>query len=380
MKTSIFSKKPAQSQNESRDSLKLSESKNLPNTKFIKNSKISTQSPRLYAEWEKQRAILLALPHKYSDWKSILKEVRVCFERIIKAICVRERVYLCIDSRDKSGLKFIQQHCKKQLKSGNLQVFRILLNDTWVRDFGPISIQQNGCNENLNFIFNGWGLKFSANFDNQVNTRLHEFGILENLSRQSLVLEGGSIDSNGEGLLLTTTNCLLEPNRNAHLSKAEIEKILCETFGLKKIFWLEHGFLAGDDTDSHIDNLARFIAPKTIAYVKCEDSKDIHFENLAKMEDELKALRDESGAPFKLVPLPLPKPQFYKKERLPASYVNFLFVNGALLVPTYNDKKNDKRALEALRAELPHLEVLGIDCTTLIKWHGSLHCASMQLY
>ncbi len=348
--------------------------------KAFASSKNPTQSPRLYAEWEKQRAILLALPHKHSDWKSMLKEARVCFEHIIKLICARERVYLCIDPRDKSGLKFIRQHCKKQLKSGNLQVFRIPLNDTWVRDFGPISITENGLNKNLNFTFNGWGLKFSANFDNQINTRLHELGILENLSKQNLVLEGGSIDSNGQNLLLTTTNCLLEPNRNAHLSKIEIEKILCETFGLTKIFWLEHGFLAGDDTDSHIDNLARFIAPKTIAYVKCEDSKDMHFEILAKMENELKALRDENDAPFKLVALPLPKAQFHKKERLPASYVNFLFINGALLVPTYNDKKNDKRALEALRAELPHLEVVGIDCSALIKWHGSLHCASMQLY
>ena len=335
---------------------------------------------RLKAEWEEQRAILLSFPHKHSDWQDLLQSARKCFVRIIKCIAKFESVYVCVDPRDKKGLELVQKSCKKELRAGNVQIFRVYSNDIWARDFGAISIQKNGANTLLDFGFNGWGLKFRANFDNQTNRALYKLGVFENLLTQDLILEGGSIDSNGCGLLLTTSQCLLEANRNPHLSKQEIHSRLLKIFGLKKVLWLENGSLCGDDTDSHIDNLARFIAPKTIAYAKCEDKLDVNFKPLEAMERELFALRDENDKPFRLIALPLPKARFYKGERLPASYVNFLFVNNALLVPTYKDKKSDKKALQILSDELPHLKVLGIDCTTLIKWHGSIHCASMQLY
>ena len=342
---------------------------------------------RMRAEWEKQRAILLALPHKKSDWKSILSKARKCFAEIISHIVLFEEVWVCADPRDKSAKKFLQQHFSQEIKAGRLRIFEVRYNDTWVRDYGVITL---ACNEDkqgkradtmlLNFGFNGWGLKYAANYDNALNSELQRLGVFSNLCNQGLILEGGSIDCNGAGLLLTNTQCLLQKNRNPHLDKDALDSLLCKILGVKRVLWLHSGFLRGDDTDSHIDTLARFIDERTIAYTVCEDSADEHYEALQAMQKELRALKDSEGRAFNLLPLPLPKPRFYKKVRKPARYVNFLFVNSALLVPTYKDKKNDKRALDTLQNALPHLQVIGVNCVDLIKWNGSLHCATMQIY
>ncbi|OBV28475.1 hypothetical protein BKN38_09675 [Helicobacter sp. CLO-3] len=294
-------------------------------------------------------------------------------------------------------------------------------NDTWARDFGAISVEdlapQNAPNASqnaldstqsapksttpkhdnapseqtnaqtrqnlrlINFVFNGWGLKFGANFDNQITPNLHKIGALKGaLESHPFVLEGGSIDTDGAYSALTTSACLLEPNRNATYTKSDIERRLRDTLGIKRVLWLANGYLAGDDTDSHIDMLARFLTPDTIAYIACDDENDEHYDSLRAMEQEILALRTIDGAPYNLVRLPFVSAIYDEGgARLPASYANFLFVNGALLVPTYADK-NDDVALQMLREALPNRQVIGVDARTLIRWHGSLHCVTMQLY
>lgn len=334
----------------------------------------------LRAEWEEQKAVLVGFPHKKSDWKPMLKEAQECIIGFIKQIAEFECVWVCVDPRDKDAKKLLLKACKKELKNGLLRIFDVRSNDIWARDFAPLTIRKNHQNLLLDFGFNGWGLKFGANYDNAMSGTLHAMGVFDNLHTQALVLEGGSIESNGTGIALTTTTCLLEKNRNPHLNKQEIESTLLRVLGLKQILWVESGFLRGDDTDSHIDMLARFIDERTIAYVKCEDRDDEHHEALREMERELRGFRDLEGRAFRLVALPFPKPIYHKKERLPASYANFLFVNGGLIVPTYGDKKNDKKALKILQEALPNRRVVGVKAKSLIKWHGSLHCASMQMY
>lgn len=281
----------------------------------------------------------------------------------------------------------------------SLHIVRVPTNDTWARDFGVISVElespqnlaenpsqnmaQNKAGQRdkqiqlLGFTFNGWGLKYPAFYDNKVTRSLFR---ADCVTQMDMVLEGGSIDSNGAGVLLTNTQCLLESNRNPHLCQAEIESKLKAYFGLDSVLWLTQGYLAGDDTDSHIDTLARFISKDTIAYVKCEDKEDEHFQSLALMESELQALKQANGEPYKLVALPFTQAIFDEQgQRLPSSYANFLFVNGALLVPTYGDI-NDEKAIKVLAQALPSHRVVGIDCRSLILWHGSLHCVTMQMY
>lgn len=380
-----------------------------------KSSHLSRQTKksqiRLKAEWEKQRAILLSFPHANSDWASHIDEARECFVEIIKAITQFEKVIICLDTQDLQGFEFLQNEfasdftktaiknphtfCFSTLKlSQSITIAFVPTNDTWARDFGVITLSSQSQkkppkNILLNFCFNGWGLKYSANFDNQINANLKKMKILKDTMRTiDFVLEGGSIDTDGAGTLLTTSACLLEPNRNPSLSKSQIQSKLKKTLGISRVLWVDFGYLRGDDTDSHIDMLARFVDGQTIAYVGCDDTNDEHYEELAKMQAQLKSFRQKNGKPYKLIRLPFVSAIYEasddsassdKKERLPASYANFLFVNGGLLVPTYDDK-NDKKAIEILSNALPHLRVVGVNARTLIKWHGSLHCITMQLY
>jgi agmatine deiminase len=253
-------------------------------------------------------------------------------------------------------------------------------NDTWARDFGPIAIEEYGEQVLLDFGFNGWGLKFAAHRDNQITRHLAGLGLFTARHQPvGLILEGGSIESDGNGTLLTTAECLLNPNRNPHLRKSDIELALGHRLGADHILWLENGYLVGDDTDSHIDTLARLCPNDTICYVKCDDPDDEHYSALQAMEAELHAFRTRSGAAFRLLPLPWPKATFDEDgERLPATYANYLVINGAVLVPTYDDPA-DAAALATVAAAYPEREIIGIDCRPLILQHGSLHCVTMQL-
>lgn len=336
---------------------------------------------RMRAEWEKQRAILMAFPHQKSDWVNYLEEARENFIVIARNILRFEDVVMCVDIDDKVGEAILKKEFAQEIKEGKMRLYLIACNDTWARDFGAINLEENGKNVLLDFMFNGWGLKFASNWDNQINStlkRMGEFGEDE-LRKGAMILEGGSIESDGRGTILTNTQCLLEGNRNAWLTQKEIEEKLKDILGATRILWLCSGYLRGDDTDSHIDTLARFISPSKIAYVGCEDEKDEHYIALKKMEEELKSLRDCDGRAYELIKLPFVSPIFEKGERLPATYANFLLINHALLMPIYGDK-NDALALEILQRALPDREVIGIPSQTLIKQGGSLHCVTMQLY
>ena len=337
-------------------------------------------SKRFYAEWEAQDGILLSFPHTNSDWKPYLEEVRRLYCAILIEILKVEACILICDCRDNTQ-NIIQNYCNA--KNINTEILKRLYcielpsNDTWARDFSGITICKNGKNIVLDYGFNGWGLKFASNFDNEITHKLQKLGILKRVKTKKLILEGGSIESNGKGILLTNTQCLLERNRNPSYSKAQLEKILKKDLGMEKILWLDSGYLSGDDTDSHIDTLACFIARNTIAYVACENKNDEHYVALSKMECELKALRNLKNKPFKLVKLPFTAPKYYNNERLPATYANFLFINGAILLPIYNDK-NDTLAIQTLQKACPKHKIIPIDCSVLIRQHGSLHCISMQ--
>lgn len=334
-------------------------------------------NPRLPAEWEIQDGVLLAWPHEGTDWSEMLDEVRPVFADIIRHITRFERVLLTAPDRSEAA---------DYLESAGVDTDKLIIcelpnNDTWARDFGPITVIYNDKPVLLDFGFNGWGLKFPANHDNLISKRLKEMGPLKpNLNTIGLVMEGGSIESDGLGTILTTSECLLSPNRNPQLNKSDIEQALASLVGARRILWLNHGWLAGDDTDSHIDTLARICPDNTIVYQACGNPQDEHFETLKLMETELKRFRAPDGSPYKLIALPWPTARFDKAaHRLPATYANFLVINRAVLVPTYRDQENDQKALELIGTAFPGREIIAIDCLPLLEQHGSLHCVTMQL-
>jgi agmatine deiminase len=332
---------------------------------------------RLPAEWEEQDGILLAWPHTATDWVDDLARVEPVFAAIAAAVSRFETVLIVTPEP-----QAVPVHLANAGTDMNrVRIFPVPTNDTWTRDFGPITVYEDGRPVLLDFGFNGWGLKFAADLDNQVTSRLAESGAFKPLSRRvpGLILEGGSIESDGAGTLLTTAECLLDPNRNPHLGRAGIEGELHRWLGAERILWLENGYLAGDDTDSHIDTLARLCPQDTIVYVSCIDPKDEHHGALNRMVMELQGLRTPQGTPFRLLPLPWPAARYDDEgRRLPATYANFLVINGAVLVPTYDDP-NDQAALAVIGQAFPDREIIGIDCQPLILQHGSLHCVTMQL-
>ncbi len=328
---------------------------------------------RVPAEWERQNFVLMSFPHENTDWADNLKDSLLPFIRIAQAIAYKEAVYIIC--RDKS--KISSMFCSTR----NISFIEVETNDTWIRDYGYISIKDELQTKLLDFIFDGWGGKFEASLDNSVNSTLHKKGYMGTTPLESIdfVLEGGSIESDGEGTILTTTSCLCNPNRNGGVGKHEVEEKLFKHLGAKRVLWLENGYLEGDDTDSHIDTLARFVNKETIVYVKCSDNSDKHFTALKKMEQELQNFRQKNGESYKLIPLPMCEPKYDKdKNRLPATYANFLITNDALIYPTYSDK-NDSTVGEIFKTLFPDKEIIPINCLKLIEQGGSLHCSTMQV-
>ncbi|MEA3288745.1 MAG: agmatine deiminase family protein [Campylobacterota bacterium] len=326
---------------------------------------------RLPAEWETQEFVQLVFPHSDTDWNEYLDDAIDAFVNIAKAIAKYQKVLIVAKEMTHIKSKF---DTKK-----NLTFVRLDSNDTWSRDFGGITVDQDGKKFVLDFKFNAWGKKFEYKLDDAITRKLKLKGLLKGYSHQSInfVLEGGAIESTGDGVLMTTSACMLEKNRNPRLKKKQIEQALIQFFGLKKVLWLDHGYLVGDDTDSHIDTLARFVSTDTIVYQSCDDENDEHYDELKKMEDNLGRFKTATGKSFKLVALPWISAKYEGEDRLPATYANFLIINGAVLVPTYNDK-NDDKALEVVKSVFPKRDIVPINCTTLIKEHGSLHCVTMQ--
>lgn len=329
---------------------------------------------RLPAEWEPQSMMQFTFPHADSDWAELLERVTPCFVACVEAVTRFQTVLVVAD--DGERVRKLLAH----LPQDKIQIVVCPSNDTWARDHGAITVMEDKDPVLLDFIFNGWGLKFPANQDNLISRSLHLWGCFGDIPRVQapIVLEGGGIETDGQGTLMATTECLLSLNRNPHLGLTETEGILREYLGVDRFLWLEHGYLSGDDTDSHIDTLARFCDAKTIAYVSCTDESDEHFMELKMMEQQLQGFRTSDGLPYELVPLPWPTACYADDgHRLPATYANFLIINGAVLVPTY-DVPEDDEALRVIQNCFPDREVIGINCRTLIEQHGSLHCISMQ--
>lgn len=305
----------------------------------------------MLAEWEPQSAVQLTWPHKDTDWAPILPEITAVYEEMKREIESRETVIVVDD---------------------------IPHNDTWARDHGFITVEENGQLILLDFKFNGWGEKFAAELDNDINRQLYEQQLVKGIyeSHLDFVLEGGSIESDGKGTIFTTTCCLMAPHRNQPLTQQEIDQQLKEWLGAERIVWINHSSLIGDDTDGHIDTLVRIAPNDTLLYIGADDEHP----DLLLMEQELQQLRTIDGHPYRLLRLPMPRPIYDDGERLPATYANYLVINGAVLVPTYNQPDLDQEAISTIGKAFPDREIIGIDCRAVIRQHGSLHCCTMQYY
>jgi len=353
---------------------------NLMTTISIHRKDTILKGERLPAEWEAQSGVLLTWPHAFGDWAAHLLAADQTFAQIACAIARREKVLIA--AHDDAHKAHILGVLKDQ--GARLSQIRVVIaasDDVFVRDHGPITVEISGGPVLLDFAFNGWGRKYPFAQDDAVTRTLQAEGAFGRtpLSTIDFVLEGGSIESDGQGTLLVTASCLLSPSRNPKLSAVDIEATLKERLGVERVLWLHHGYLAGDDTDGHIDTLARFCDPETIAYCACPSPEDEHYQELKAMEDELRLLTTKAGKPYRLIALPWPAAKLSQDgERMPATYANFLIINGAVLVPLYDDR-HDARALALLAHGFPDRDIIGIPCLTLIAQHGSLHCATMQL-
>ena len=322
---------------------------------------------RFPAEWEPQWGVQLTWPHAATDWAPILEEITETYKEIAREISAREALLIVAPESARPTISY--------------PLSAIPSNDTWARDHGFITlVDDQGHAQLLDFCFNGWGEKFAADLDNAINRRLYEEGKLkgEYIDCLDFVLEGGSIESDGKGTVFTTTGCLLAPHRNQPLTQAQIEQRLKQELHAERILWIDHGNLTGDDTDGHIDTLVRICPNDTLLYVGCDDPDDEQYTELKLMEEQLKTFRTLDGKPYRLLKLPMPRPIYDDGDRLPATYANFLVINNAVLCPTYAQPDLDAEALRLIKEALPDRDIVGIDCRSIIKQHGSLHCCTMQ--
>lgn len=333
---------------------------------------------RYFAEWELDGPILMALPHGTTDWSYILEEAFQQYRLLIDAFVRHgERIFLLCPDCKQAGESL--KGCDLQ----NVNFIEVPTNDTWTRDYGPIFVDRHDRIRAIDFGFNGWGLKFAADKDNLVNLSLRENGLLPvgmYRNRREFILEGGSIETDGRGTLLTTSRCLLSENRNGGGTKAEIGRMLTEELGVDHILWLDYGALEGDDTDSHIDTLCRLAPENIILFTGCHDMEDSNFEGLLHMRAQLSMFRNSVGDPYNLVELPQPDP-IYDDDgcRLPATYANYLVTPRALYMPVYGQPRNDELACRIIRIAFPDHEIVPVNCLTLIKQHGSLHCSTITM-
>ncbi|MDR3567935.1 MAG: agmatine deiminase family protein [Syntrophobacteraceae bacterium] len=332
---------------------------------------------RLPAEWEEQDAVLMAWPHEATEWVN-LSAVQNVTVAIAREIVRSERLLLAAPDVEEAKRRL----ARGRVPLERVDLFEIETNDTWARDFGPITVYEA---ENrpvlLDFVFNGWGLKFRSDLDNQISRKLSTLGAFGKtpLATQGVVLEGGSIESDGRGTVLTTSACLLSPNRNPHLSRSGVEEVLSREFGAKRVLWIDTGAIQGDDTDSHIDTLARLCPDDVIVYTACDAPEDPHYRPLAEMAEQIRVLRTAEGRPYRVFALPWPDAVYDEDgRRLPATYANFLVINDAVLVPLYGTPK-DAAALEILGRAFPDRKPTGVNCLPLLTGNGSLHCITMQL-
>ena len=329
------------------------------------DKKTSHNHWRLPAEWEPQEGVQLTWPHARTDWAPILNEITAVYHQMAREIAERER--LMVVAPEDAAYDMLRIVCGT--------------NDTWARDHGFISlVDDQGHRRLLDYCFNGWGEKFEAALDNAINHRLYDLGEIagEYVDCLDFVLEGGSIESDGKGTIFTTSQCLLAPHRNQPMTKEQIEERLKHDLCAERILWLDYGHLTGDDTDGHIDTLVRICPDDTLLYVGCDNPQDEQYADLKRMEEQLQTFRTLDGKPYTLKKLPIPHPIYDGEDRLPATYANFLVINGAVLCPTYGQPDLDNEALSIIGETFPKREIIGIDCSPVIWQHGSLHCCTMQ--
>lgn len=331
---------------------------------------------RFPAEWEPQSAVLVAWPHAGTDWAERLESVEGTYVALVAAITRFETALVCVANES------VEARARSLLASAadlsRVQFERLDYDDTWLRDSGPITLRDGNRLRLLDFHFTAWGGKFEAGLDDQIVATLSDRGVFGEARRERIdfALEGGAIETDGEGTLLSTWRCLHE--RHPDLDRPQVTGRLQGWLQQRRTLWLDHGYLEGDDTDAHIDTLARFASVDSIVYQGCQDPADAHHAELQAMARELAAFVQENGKPYRLFELPWPQPIIDGGRRLAASYANFLIVNGAVLAPAYGDPADDA-AMAVLRAAFPGREVLAVPCRPLIWQNGSLHCLTMQL-
>ena len=336
----------------------------------------TTDSFRLPAEWEPQSGVQLTWPHAQTDWVPMLDEITGTYREMAREIARREPL-LVVTPHEDAPLTAMDAETRERTTTVVCPT-----NDTWARDHGFITLTNGRGEARLaDFKFNGWGRKFEAEQDNAINRHIYDAGRLEGTYVDCLdfVLEGGSIESDGRGTIFTTTDCLMAKNRNQPMTQDEIDRRLKETLGADRVVWIDHGRLTGDDTDGHIDTLVRVAPDDTLLYIGSDDKQDEQYTELKLMEEQLHTLRTQDGRPYRLMKLPTPRPlRDETGERMPATYANFLIINGAVLCPTYGQADLDSEALETIGRAFPGREVVAIDCRPIIRQHGSLHCCTMQ--
>ena len=332
---------------------------------------------RFIGEWEPQDCVIISWPTLDSDWGDDLPLIEETFIQLAEAITPWEPlIILCQDEHHRN-------HLAKRISNphDNITLCIAPHNHIWVRDYGPLSINIDTQLTLVNCVFNGWGNRYHHDLDNDCNDVLAQSAIFGEVPFNAIqcVLEGGNLETDGQGTLIVSAPCLYDPRRNPKLTTDQIDSLLKEHLGINRIIPLENTLLNWDDTDGHADTLVRFTDPHTLCYLKCDDKNDPFYDRLNELEKEIKMLVDYQGNPYRLLPLPLPQPIYDdNNQRLPTSYANFLILNGAVLVPQYQDPI-DEMALNTLRKCFPNRTIIGLNSTQLIKEYGSIHCATMQI-
>jgi agmatine deiminase len=340
----------------------------------MKNSRF-----RMPAEWEPHKGTWLAWPHNVDHWPGNFEPIPHVYAEIIRALVLSEKVFVCVNDSE------MEAYAKGTLKEArieetlleNVSFFMIPTDASWSRDHGPIFVRDiSGSLLITDWTFNAWGGKYEPWIQDDVVPQKIAALLHLQVVEPGIVLEGGSIDVNGKGTLLTTEQCLLNQNRNPNLDRAQIEAYLNRYLGAENILWLKEG-IVGDDTDGHIDDIARFVNDSTVVCALESDLSDENYEILNRNYEDLKGMRTEKGEPLRVVTIPMPDPVFYEENRLPASYANFYIANKVVLVPTFRSKK-DSEAISILSDLFPDRKVIGIDCVDLVWGLGTIHCSTQQ--
>ncbi len=336
-----------------------------------------TERFRLPAEWEPQAAIIVAWPHAGTDWAPRLPRIETAYVALIAAIARFEPVLICVSD------PAVRERATRLLAAAgiadhHLRFVEVAYDDTWLRDSGPLTLVDDASFRLVDFRFTGWGGKFEGGRDDRLIEALVERRLFGTAERRRIewALEGGAVESDGKGTLLTTWRCLHQ--RHPNMSREEMSAMLTQSLAAERVLWLDRGFLQGDDTDAHIDTLARFAPDDAVVFQTCDDPTDPHYEELARMRDEIANLRTTDGRAYRLHPLPWPRAIIDDGRRLASSYANYLIVNDAVVMPSYGDSA-DQQATEVLSAAHPGREIVAVDARALIWQNGSVHCLTMQL-